>query len=159
MLRVQRRAAAKVISGGRFALVAARYNSRYVEGMLRAAKAELLAAGSAVIEIIRVPGAFEIPLAAAVLARRTERRPEAIVCLGVIWQGETPHAQHIGEAVTTALMQLAVETGVPVVHGVLTIAQPAQAQVRCLEPKTNRGTEAARTALAMARLRRGLRAA
>ena len=159
MLRVQRRAAAKVISGGRFALVAARYNSRYVEGMLRAAKAELLAAGSAVIEVIRVPGAFEIPVAAAALARRAEQRPEAILCLGVIWQGETTHAQHIGEAVTTALMQLAVETGVPVVHEVLTLAQPQQAKVRCLDPKTNRGTEAARTALEMARLLRQLKPA
>ena len=158
MLRAQRASAPKVLPGGRFAIVASRYNARYVDGMLRAAKAELAAAKVESVEIVRVPGSFEIPVATAALARRGERRPEAVICLGLIWQGETTHAQHIGESVTTALMQIAVETGVPVIHEVLTIAKPEQAKVRCLDPETNRGTEAARTALDMARLFRQLTA-
>ncbi len=91
-----------------------------------------------------VPGAFEIPVAVATVARRFERRPDAVICLGLIWQGETTHAQHIGEAVTGALMRLAVETGVPVIHEVLTTATAEQARARCLTPETNRGTEADR---------------
>ena len=151
MLRAQRASAPKVLPGGRFAIVASRYNARYVDGMLSAAKAELAAAKVETVEVVRVPGSFEIPVATAALAWREEDRPEAIICLGLIWQGETTHAQHIGESVTTALMQISVDTGVPIIHQVLTIAKPEQAKARCLDPETNRGTEGARTALDMAR--------
>ena len=137
---------------GRFGIVASRYNERYVNGMLRATRALLRTAGVTDTEVVRVPGAFEIPLAAAALARNSQNRPAAIICLGVIWQGETPHAEHIGGAVTEALMRIAIETGVPVIHEVLIVQTAAQAKARCLDSKTNRGTEAARTALEMASL-------
>lgn len=140
--------------GGRFAVVASAYNRRYVDGMLRAAREVLAGAADSQVEVHRVPGSFEIPVAAAALARRPADRPEAILCLGVIWQGATTHAQHIGEAVSQALMQIAVETGVPVIHEVLTVATREQAEQRCLAPETNRGKEAAQTALAMAALMR-----
>ena len=156
MLRAPRKSARKPAPGGRFVIVASRYNARYVDGMVRAAKVEL-AAAKAIVEVVRVPGAFEIPVAAATIARRFTEPPDAVICLGLIWQGETTHAQHIGEAVTDALMRVAVETGVPMVHEVLTIATAEQARVRCLTPETNRGTEAARTALDMAKLLAGLR--
>src|SRR5262245_10867141 len=87
-----------------FAIVASQYNPRYVDAMLGAAKTELKKAGAKTIQVIRVPGAYEIPVVAARLAR--EGSVSAIVCLGVILRGETAHAAHIGEAVSQALMQI-----------------------------------------------------
>ena len=138
--------------GRRFVVVAARYNARFVEGLLEAVQTTLRAAAAPEPEILRVPGSWEIPVTAAAVARRTSDRPDAILCLGVIWQGETAHAQYIGQAVSDALMRLAMETGIPVVHAVLSLSNEAQAVARCLTPETNRGAEAARTALEMAAL-------
>ena len=140
--------------GGSFAIVASRYNSEYVDAMLHAAREELLRAGARV-RIVRVPGAFEIPAAAARLAQ--PRRYAAIICLGVIFQGETSHAQHIGWGVTQALAQIQVQQRMPVIHGVLTFEKVKHARVRCLGKKHNRGTEAAQTALEMARVMKSLR--
>jgi 6,7-dimethyl-8-ribityllumazine synthase len=102
------------------------------------------------VEVVRVPGAFETPVAAAALARRKTERPDAVIILGLIWKGETTHADQIGGAVTDALMRLSIETGIPMVHEVITVATAEQARARCLDPKTNRGVEAARTALSIA---------
>jgi len=140
-------------TGHRFAIVASCYNARYVDGMVKAARAELRRAGATAVDVIRVPGAYEIPVVAARLTRLDQStRPAAVLCLGVIWQGATAHAQHIGEAITEALMRLQVETGVPCVHEVLLLQDEAQAKARCLSRDTNRGTEAAQTAVAMADL-------
>lgn len=136
-------------AGARFAVVASRYNAEFVDGMLRVAESLLKRGGAAKIEVLRVPGSFEVPVVAATLARRKAGRPDVILCFGVIWQGETTHAQHIGEAVSFALMDISVETGVPVIHQVLTVATKEQAVARCLTSETNRGAEAAHTALAM----------
>ena len=141
--------------GGTFAIVASRYNSEYVDAMLHAARETLLAAG-AHVRIVRVPGAFEIPAAAARLAQ--PGRYAAIICLGVIFQGETSHAQHIGWGVTHALAQIQVRDRIPVIHGVFTFEKVKHARVRCLGQKHNRGTEAAQTALEMARVMKSLRA-
>ena len=141
---------------GRFVIVASRYNARFVDSMLRAATAELHRAG-AQVRVVRVPGAYEIPIVAARLAA-SSRNPQpatrlsAILCLGVILRGETTHAAHIGEAVSRALMDIQVAHGVPVIHEVLLLENEPQAKVRCLDPKHNRGHEAAQTALAMARV-------
>ena len=157
--------------GGTFAIVASRYNARYVDAMLRAAVAELKRAGVKHIQVVRVPGAYEIPIVAARLAggSRTRlrsaaarqvtqhaTRPAAIICLGVILRGETTHAAHIGEAVSRALMDIQLAHGVPVIHEVLLLENEQQAEVRCLDPKHNRGREAAQTALEMARVMRSL---
>jgi len=141
--------------GGHFAIVASTYNARYVDAMLRAAKAEILRAGGTV-QVIRVPGAYEIPVVAARLARLGEssRRPAAIICLGVILRGATTHAAHIGEAVSNALMQIQIQQEVPVIHEVLLLENEQQARERCLGRTHNRGTEAAQTALEMARVMR-----
>jgi 6,7-dimethyl-8-ribityllumazine synthase len=139
-------------SGGHYAIVASRYNARYVDALLRAARRELSSGGAQSIEVVRVPGAFEIPAVAAALACSSSPRFSAIVCLGVIFQGETTHARHIGDAVSHALVELQIRHRLPVIHGVYLFNDEAQAKVRCLGAKHNRGMEAARTALEMARV-------
>lgn len=140
---------AQTNAGGSFAIVASRYNEQYVDAMLHAAREELRVA-KAHVRIVRVPGAFEIPAVAARLAG--SGRYSAIICLGVIFQGETSHAQHIGWGVTHALAQIQVQHKVPVIHGVFVFEKVKQAKVRCLGTKHNRGAEAAQTALQMARV-------
>jgi 6,7-dimethyl-8-ribityllumazine synthase len=145
--------------GGRFAIVASSYNARYVDAMLRAARAEIRRAGGT-LQIVRVPGAYEIPVVAAKLARASRLAPHpplaAIICLGVILRGATTHAQHIGEAVSYALARIQIEHEVPVIHEVLLLENEQQARERCLGRTHNRGTEAAQTALQMARIMRSL---
>jgi 6,7-dimethyl-8-ribityllumazine synthase len=143
---------------GRFAIVASRYNARYVDALLRAARRELTAGGAEVIEVVRVPGAFEIPAVAAALAVAPGRRPSAILCLGVVLQGETSHARHIGDAVSHALVELQIRHQLPVIHGVYHFENEAQAKARCLGARHNRGVEVARTALEMARVMARLKA-
>lgn len=139
--------------GGRFAIIASRYNERYVNAMVRAAERTLKGAGGEV-EVVRVPGAFEIPAVAAKLATSGF---DALLCLGVILRGATTHAQHIGEAVTNALVLLQVKHQLPVIHEVLLLENETQARERCLSPKHNRGVEAAQTALEAAAIMRRLR--
>ena len=143
------------VNGGRFAIVASKYNSRYVDAMLRAAKSEILRAGGEV-QVIRVPGAYEIPVVAARLAHTSRRAPRAslsaIICLGVILRGATTHAQHIGEAVSNALAQIQITHEIPIIHEVLLLENEQQAKERCSSQTHNRGMEAAQTALEMARV-------
>ena len=144
-------------TSGTFAIVASRYNAEYVDAMLHAAREELHRAG-AHVRVVRVPGAFEIPAVVAKLAQRSsnQSRYAAIICLGVIFQGETNHAQHIGWGVTHALAQIQVQHKLPVIHGVFLFEKVKHARVRCLGAKHNRGTEIAQTALEMARVMAGL---
>lgn len=150
--------------GARFAIVASEYNARFVNAMLRAARQELNRAGVGQIQVIRVPGAYEIPVVVSRLARGAAARKStakqlplgAILCLGVILRGETVHAAHIGEAVSRALMEIQVHYEIPVIHEVLLLENENQARARCLSKTHNRGAEAAQTALAMAQIMRKL---
>ena len=149
-------------SGTRFAIVASQYNSRYVDSMVKAAQLELKRGGAGHIRVVRVPGAFEIPAVASTLAAQSKKTPadqafDALICFGVIFQGQTSHAQHIGWGVTHALAQIQVQQGIPVIHAVFVFGKEEHARVRCLGKKHNRGTEAARTALSMATVMKSLR--
>ena len=149
-------------ANSRFAIVAARYNARYVDGMLRAAKQTFQQAGlrKSQLQILRVPGAFEIPAVAAKLAATPQNAAQpldAILCLAVILQGDTQHAQHIAAAISHALATIQIRQTLPVIHQVLLLNTLDQAQQRCLsDSKHNRGAEAASTALQMAQLMRSI---
>jgi len=130
-----------------FALVVSEYNRDYTDALLASARAVL---DGHELKIVRVPGAYEIPLQVQRLART--KRYAAVIALGLIWQGRTLHAQEILRAVTDALMRVSLETDVPVLHHVLAVKTEAEAQARCMGVKLNRGREAAEAALALAAL-------
>ncbi len=136
--------------GLRFAIVAGRYNEMYTDALVENAHATLRTAGAKKkhVTVVRVPGAFEVPVVVSRLAAKDAF--DAIIALGVVIRGETAHADLIGRAVTDALMQIALRDHVPVIHEVLLLENESQARVRCLEPKHNRGAEAALTAIEMA---------
>lgn len=131
----------------RFAVVASEFNSEYTDALLASAQAVLKRHETMVV---RVPGAYEIPLQVQRLART--KRYGAVIALGVVWQGKTLHAQEILRAVTDALMRIGLETDVPVIHEVLAVSSEAEARARCMGAKLNRGREAAEAALAVVKL-------
>ena len=155
MLKAVKRTKARK-AGGSFAVIASKYNARYVDAMLRAARKCLGDAGAEKVFVVRVPGAYEIPVVAARLARAHMPPLSAIICLGVILRGATTHAQHIGEAVSNTLSQLQALHEIPIIHEVLLLENEQQARERCLGREHNRGAEAAQTALEMARVMRTL---
>jgi 6,7-dimethyl-8-ribityllumazine synthase len=129
----------------RFALVVSEYNREYTDALLDSAEKAL--AGHP-LKVVRVPGAYEIPLQVQRLART--KSYGAVIALGVIWQGRTEHAREILRAVTDALMRISLETDVPVLHHVLAVRTEAEARARCFGHKLNRGREAAEAALVLA---------
>ncbi len=150
MLKIVTKSRARA-AGGRFAIVASNYNRRYVDAMVREAKNVLKGAGVDEVTLVRVPGAFEIPVVAARLAAGNPPW-SALICLGVILRGATTHAQSISDVVSFALGELAIRREVPVIHEVLLLENEQQARERCLGSRHNRGAEAAHTALNMAKV-------
>lgn len=141
---------------GRIAIVVSRYNESITSGLLSGALETLLRHGvsEAAIDVVWVPGAFEIPLVARRLA--LQRRHEAVICLGAVIRGETTHDQHINRAVSSELARAAADTGVPVLFGVLTCDTLEQAIHRAGGNVGNKGSECAEAALRMADLLRKL---
>jgi 6,7-dimethyl-8-ribityllumazine synthase len=134
---------------GAFRIIASRFNTQYVDGLVHHVTEELRAlTPNATISLHRVPGSFEIPVVARELA--IQNKADAIIACGVILQGETNHAQNLSRSVTDALQRIAIEHGVPVINAVLSFDNEHQARARCLENKINRGTEAARAAVEIA---------
>ncbi len=144
-------------AGLRFALVVSRYNERFTGALARSAVARLRECGAAPedIEVFHVPGAYEIPF---VVEQIAARRPfDAILALGCVIQGETPHAGLINTTVAAALSEIGRRRGVPVVDTVVPALNEAQAAARCHEGPDGRGVYAADTAVEMARLAKILR--
>ena len=140
-----------------FHIVASRFNAQYVDALIDHVTQELRAlAPHATILLHRVPGSFEIPVVAREVA--IQNKADAIIACGVILQGETDHAQNLSRSVTDALQHIAIENGVPVINVVLTFHNENQAQVRCLQNKINRGTDAARAAVEIANVLSDVRA-
>ena len=145
-------------AGLRFALVVSRFNEGITTSLRAGARAALAQAGAATgdVEEYDVPGAYELPQASRAVAETG--RFDAIVALGCVIRGETPHFDYICTAVAHGLMAAAGETGVPMSFGVLTTDSEEQARARSAEGPDNKGFEAAAAAIEMARLVRGLRA-
>ena len=140
-------------TGLRFGIAAASYNPEFSDALVGHCVDALAKAGGET-KVVRVPGSFEVSAAAAKLAK--SGRYDCVVGLGVLVQGETSHAQHIAGAVAHGLTKIAIETGVPTVFGIVTANNLRQARARCLGKQFNRGREAARTAIQMARLWKSL---
>ena len=141
---------------GTFHIVAIRFNTQYVDGLIDHVTEELRAlAANTTISLHRVPGSFEIPVVARELA--AQHQADAIIACGVILRGETNHAENLSRSVTDALQRIATEHGVPVINAVLSFDNENQARARCLENTINRGTEAARAAVEIAKVLSELR--
>jgi len=144
------------VTGYRFAIVVSRFNEEITEGLLQGARERLAEASvpEENVTIIRVPGAFEIPITAQRLGESGEY--DAIVCLGCLIKGETMHFEYIAEAASHGIMQAAAATGIPMAFGVLTALTEEQALERSRSGPDNKGREAAAAALDMAKLFRKL---
>ena len=143
-------------AGYRFALIVSTFNQTITGSLSAAARAALLEAGAAAqdVEDFSVPGAFELPQAARCAAETG--RFDAIVCLGCVIRGATPHFEYISSAVAYGIMSAAGATGVPIAFGVLTTDTLEQARERAGEGADNKGREAAAAAIEMAVLFRRL---
>jgi 6,7-dimethyl-8-ribityllumazine synthase len=140
----------------RIALVASRFNQSVVERLVAGAVEALTALGAhpAALELVRVPGAFDLP---PVVRRIAEsRRCDAIVALGAVIRGDTPHFDYVAGECAAGLARIASETGVPVAFGVLTTDTEQQALDRAGGAEGNRGADAARAAVELANLMRRL---
>ena len=144
-------------TGLRFALVVSRFNAFVTERLLDGALDALHRAGAAAggIDVVRVPGAFEIPVTARHLAETG--RYNAIVCLGTVIRGETPHFEHISTEASKGVAAAALNSGVPMSFGILTVENLEQAVDRAGLKSGNKGFEAAMSAVEMANLLRKIK--
>ncbi len=129
----------------RICIVASKYNEKFTDSLVESTIEEL---GNLIpmarIDLIRVPGAFEVPVAVATVLDR--ENVNCVIALGLLIRGDTQHADLVAASVTDALQRLAVDHRVPIIHEVLLVENEKQAQDRCIGPAKNRGSEAARAA-------------
>jgi 6,7-dimethyl-8-ribityllumazine synthase len=144
-------------TGLKFAVLCARFNGFITDRLLAGALDALKRSGAAdsAIEIVKVPGSWELPLAAKTLAGR--KRHDAIIALGAVIRGETPHFDHVAGQAASGLAAVQIETGIPIAFGVLTTLTIEQAIDRAGGKSGNKGYDAAITAIEMADLLRRLR--
>jgi 6,7-dimethyl-8-ribityllumazine synthase len=144
--------------GFRFAIVVSRFNSvitdRLLEGAMEALKK--CRADMKNVDVLRIPGAFEFPITVRAIAALG--RHDAIVCLGAVIRGDTPHFDFVAGEAARGIAQASADTGVPIAFGVLTTDSVDQAEDRAGGKAGNKGFDAAMTAIEMARLLHGLRA-
>lgn len=141
----------------RIGIVVSKFNEFVTNRLLAGAEMMLKQLGTSEnqIQVVKVPGAFEIPLVAKILAQ--SGRFDAVVCLGAIIRGETPHFEYISAEAGRGIGHTTLTTGIPVVFGVLTTDTVDQALDRSGPPECNKGADAARTAVEMANLVKRLR--
>ncbi len=136
----------------RFAIVVSRWNialtARLANGALEALKSR--GAKENLIEAFYVPGAFELPVACLKAAKSGEF--DAVIALGVVIRGDTPHFEYVAGQAAAGIMQASIQTGVPILFGVITADNAEQAEARCGETADNKGYEAALSAVEMADL-------
>jgi len=144
-------------AGLRFAIVVSRFNSFITERLLAGALDALARTGADLdaVEIIKVPGSWELPLVAGEVAK--QHRHDALICLSAVIRGETPHFDYVAGEAAKGIAHVAAETGVPVAFGVLTTNTLEQAIDRAGAKGGNKGFDAAMTAIEMASLLRKLR--
>ena len=144
------------VPGARYAILASRWNPRITDALVEGARAALLShqVPEAQLDIVRVPGALELPLAAQALARNG--RHAALVALGCVVRGETRHYEHVADECARGLMQVSLEHALPVANGVLAVEKHADAEARAGGAHGNKGEEAGLAALEMASLLRRL---
>jgi 6,7-dimethyl-8-ribityllumazine synthase len=137
------------LENARIGIVASRYNSHIVDRLLTASIAVLVKAGISEkdILVVHVPGAFEIPVAVQRLVLKKEC--EAVIALGAIIRGETPHFDYIARECSQGLARIALNQDVPVIFGVLTVDNTEQAMDRSGDEESNKGAEAAQAAVQM----------
>ncbi len=147
----------EVIAGdARIAIVASRFNSSIVDQLLSGALEALARhqVDARAIDVYQVPGAFELPLIAKRIAR--QRKHDAIIALGAVIRGDTPHFEYVAGSCAQGLSEVALQMEIPVAFGVLTVDSLEQAAERCGGKAGNKGAEAALTAIEMISLLRGL---
>ncbi|HEY7497120.1 MAG TPA: 6,7-dimethyl-8-ribityllumazine synthase [Vicinamibacterales bacterium] len=139
-------------AGYRFAIVFSRFNEEITTRLCEGARAALAEAEARAedVEVVSVPGAFELPQAARAIAETG--RFDAVICLGCVIRGATPHFEYISSSVAHGIQDASGQTGVPMAFGVLTTDTVQQAEERASEGRDNKGFEAAAAAIEMAQL-------
>ncbi len=145
-------------AGFRFAIVVSRFNGFVTEPLLDGALKALAERGADLnrVDIVKVPGAWELPIAARTVA--ATRKPDAIICLGAVIRGDTPHFDYVAGEAARGIADASAESGIPIAFGVLTTNTAEQASARAGGKSGNKGFDAALTAIEMANLVRNLRA-
>ncbi|MFT3992467.1 MAG: 6,7-dimethyl-8-ribityllumazine synthase [Luteolibacter sp.] len=132
----------------RICIVASKYNETFTDALVDNAVEELAElAPQSKVEIIRVPGGFEVPVTVAAVIEREQ--PSCVIALGLIIRGATQHGDLIAESITQGLQNIAISTKCPIIHEVLLVNDEKQAYARCIGDTLNRGKEAARAAAVM----------